>query len=134
MNRDRRVANLIGLPYASLGRGPGYDCWGYAMLVNRTLFSIELPDYQSYSDADDRPDAALSVWEHTQDPRWVEVPTAFPGDLMTFRIGRFTCHIGVYIGEDEFLHCLRGRGSTLESIRSMDWRDRLTGQWRWSGA
>jgi cell wall-associated NlpC family hydrolase len=128
------VTRFIGLDYASKGRGPdAYDCWGFARHVGKEVFKLDLPDNAHfYDDADEPADAGLAVWQGTRDPRWRMVEAGQPGDFVLLRIGRFSCHIGILVSDDEFLHCLKGRGSTLESIRSLDWADRVMGVWRYA--
>lgn len=128
------LTRFIGMPYESQGRGPAYDCWGFVMLVSGDLFKRPLPDYRAaYRDADDMSDAALAMWSQTRADRWVEKQAPDLGDIVQFRIGRFACHVGIFVGDDEFLHCLRGRGSTMESLRSIDWTQRLVKVWRYEG-
>jgi len=57
-----------------------------------------------------------------------EVTTPRMGDIMLIRIVGLTCHIGVYIDENRFLHSRQGVGSSLE--RFDKWTKRIEGYYR----
>lgn len=121
---------LIGLPYASNGRGPEFDCWGFCMFAAKELYDVVLPDYR-YPTSDDCSISAFTIFSALKSGVWEKVTGYEPGDVHIFRVGRFHCHCGLHVGDDSFLHCLRGRNSTLERLGSTDWSDRLQDTWRY---
>lgn len=127
-------ARFIGMDYEPKGRGPlAFDCWGFVMLVSREIYRHPLPDYgTTYQDSDNLSDAAFAMWGAVRNNFWQRVDPE-PGDIVQFRIGRFICHVGILVGPDLFLHCLRGRGSAMENLSAVDWRDRFIGGWRYAG-
>ena len=62
---------------------------------------------------------------------WTKVDVPERGDVILFRIKGAVCHAGLYIGNDDFLHTLKGRNSALESLRDGNWRQRIFGFFRY---
>jgi len=52
------------------------------------------------------------------------------GDLLGFRIGRCVHHMGVYLGEGAFVHCMDKIGTVLSQISDGTWGPRLAVVWR----
>lgn len=116
----------IGLPYLSNGRTEsGVDCWGLACLFYRQELGIELPSYNElYSDSNS-PEVAQVINQHRD--TWTTVASPQPGDLCLFNIYGEPAHIGVYVGDNRFLHAREGRDSVVESLGSAQWSKRFQG-------
>lgn len=112
------LTRFIGLPYADCGRGPAFDCWGFVMHVSLAAFGRALPDYR-YLSSSDTVEAAWTIFDALSEDRWRLVHDRQPGDVLIFRVGRFSCHCGIVASPEDFLHCLAGRASTME--RQEDW-------------
>lgn len=126
----------IGTPWRDLGRdASGCDCWGLACLVYRQELGIDLPDYLgAYLSADERAEVAALISAGAQSPLWHPVddcPAAF--DLVVFRRGRLTSHIGIVIRPGLMLHMAGEDAAKVEDYRSGHWAPRLTGIWRYFG-
>lgn len=121
----------IGLPYASNGRTEsGVDCWGLACLFYRDELGIELPSYSElYSTASD-PEVVTAINTHRDN--WLLVTEAVPGDLCLFNIYGEPAHVGVYVGDNKFLHAREGRDSVIESLSSSQWSKRFQGFYTYS--
>ena len=121
----------IGLPYANNGRTEsGVDCWGLACLFYRDELSIELPSYSElYSTAND-PEVVTAINTHRDN--WLLVTQAVPGDLCLFNIYGEPAHVGVYVGDNKFLHAREGRDSVIESLSSSQWSKRFQGFYTYS--
>ena len=99
----RRVAqlaqNLIGVPYRYGGSSPseGFDCSGLVRYVYFHAVHLDLPRTA-------RQLAAMPV-------KHVSKSSLSPGDLIFF--GRFhhVTHIGIYIGDQRFVHAPSRRGA-----------------------
>nr|HDC4297817.1 C40 family peptidase [Enterobacter hormaechei] len=49
-----------------------------------------------------------------------------PGDLIFFRTSDVNRHVGVYIGEDRFIHASTSQGVTISSLQNDYWIKRYT--------
>ncbi|MBU2703868.1 putative lipoprotein NlpC [Sporomusaceae bacterium BoRhaA] len=116
--------DLISLPFADGGRGPFvYDCWGLVREVYRR-YGVNLPDYPISA-----MDAVKIGEQMTQDrPEWVEIngPIQTPC-LVVIRLacGSWANHVGVYIGDGQFIHAYRTTGVAVDKIKK--WRSSIVG-------
>lgn len=121
------LADFIGIPYRPLGRDKsGTDCWGLVSLYYRAALGIELPDYTYLNTRDSIFSAILgnlSAWE-LREP--IEA-----NDVLLFRIFGIPYHVGIYLGDGDFLHSFNGTESCIERLNSINWKPRLLGAYRW---
>ncbi|MFN3310368.1 MAG: C40 family peptidase [Thermomonas sp.] len=105
----QRAFTLLGTPYRYGGSSPegGFDCSGLVSYVFRTI-GIDLP----------RVSRAMA----SEGTRIVSRDALAEGDLVFFgRRGRID-HVGIYIGNGQFLHAPRtGRDVTVSSLTSGYW-------------
>lgn len=101
-----------GVPYRLGGEDrKGLDCSGFTQLTYRERFGIELPrDTTQQRRAGHR-----IVGERLQ-----------PGDLLFFRTGNRMNHVGMYVGNWQFLHVSTSVGVMLSSLREAYWSSRFT--------
>jgi cell wall-associated NlpC family hydrolase len=127
------VNRFIGIPYIDKGRTfAGCDCWGLVDLFYREQLSIQLPDYTAvYAGAADV--SGNEVLLMVGRSAWKPVDEPAIGDLFLFRILGYACHVGIALGDGDFLHVLRGRNSTAEPLDSFTWRNAKEGAYRWTG-
>lgn len=120
MNYDK----YIGLRYLDNGRTEdGVDCWGLARLFYKGEFNIDLPSYsEEYSGGTDA--RILQVVELYKD-NWEETTKPNVGDLCLFNMLGEPMHVGVYVGDNKFLHCRRGSDSVIESLSNLKWKNRF---------
>lgn len=106
------AGDLIGKPYINHGRGPdGYDCYGLVLEVERRMGTV-MPDFE-YTDIQGM--VELTSEKLLSEGRAVEVGDPVPGALILFRNFRgMATHIGVYLGDDLFIHCHIRRGVCVE--------------------
>lgn len=122
MNFDK----YIGLPYQENGRTlEGVDCWGLARLLYKQELNIELPDYSDlYTGSwDEQVTKLINAHKDT----WKQVAEGKPGDLCLFNIYGEPAHVGVYIGENKFLHSRERMDVAVESLTSPVWSKRFAG-------
>ena len=124
----------IGIPYRDLGRQmSGCDCWGLVHLVYRRECSIDLPSYQNaYHSSDERAEVARLIKEAETSSVWKLVTDPTPFDVVTFRRGRLTSHIGIVLRPDWMLH-MSEAGARVENYRLPSWKQRLIGIYRHEG-
>lgn len=121
----------LGLPYRDLGRDvSGCDCWGLVHLVYGRELKTDLPTYaHAYHSTDERAEIARLIGEAERSSIWHRVYDPEPFDLVTFRRGRLTSHIGIVIRPDWMLH-MPDSGARIENYRLPSWQQRLIGIWR----
>ncbi|EOZ7588174.1 NlpC/P60 family protein [Enterobacter kobei] len=49
-----------------------------------------------------------------------------PGDLIFFHISNAERHVGVYIGDDRFIHASTSKGVMISSLQSQYWTEKYT--------
>lgn len=130
------VSAYIGLPFLEHGRtDAGLDCWGLVRLVYERQFGIALPsfatDYGSTVDVQTIAQLVAGEQKH-----WSEVPPADVacGDVILLRVRGLECHVGIVLEEGKFLHVIKGANCCIESYKSLLWRKRVSGFWRYSHA
>ena len=100
----------LGVPYVYGGASSsGFDCSGFTMYVFSQL---------GYS----LPHSATSQWESVGE--YVERSDLQPGDLVLFcdpsrSNGKACSHVGIYIGNDEFVHAASGSSGQYIRISSL---------------
>jgi cell wall-associated NlpC family hydrolase len=113
-----QAMNFLGVPYKRGGNTEetGFDCSGFTRHIFEHSIGLVLPRR-----ADEQATAAglLSI-------RRTELK---PGDLVFFNTMRRTfSHVGIYIGDDKFIHSPRAGGSVrIEDMRDSYWARRFTG-------
>ncbi len=109
----RIAVGLLGRPYQWSGMGNrGFDCSGFVVHVFAAL-GRPLPH---------------SSFEQYQVGTLVSRGALVPGDLVFFRTySAGASHVGIYIGEDRFIHASYSRGVVISSIEEPYYRDRFLG-------
>jgi cell wall-associated NlpC family hydrolase len=111
------AVSLVGSPYQLGGTSPetGLDCSGFVGHVFKQTTGVVLPhDSQAIS-------------ETTQPLAQGELE---PGDLVFFNtLNRTFSHVGIYLGDDRFVHATSSRTGAVMVSRLNDryWRERFDG-------
>jgi cell wall-associated NlpC family hydrolase len=117
--------DLIGVRYRRGGTSTetGFDCSGFTRHVFETSLGLVLPRR-----ADEQAAAAGLVAVKREDLR--------PGDLVFFNtLKRTFSHVGIYIGENRFIHSPRpGQSVRTEDMSFAYWARRFTGARRAEGS
>ncbi|MBK8971306.1 MAG: C40 family peptidase [Hahellaceae bacterium] len=87
----------------------GIDCSGFVYLTYREQFQQNLP----------RTTAQQSLRGNQ-----VSTRELLPGDLIFFRTGRYQRHVGMYIGDNQFLHVSSRKGVTISALSTPYWVNR----------
>jgi hypothetical protein len=127
----------VGLPYLANGRTiSGLDCWGLVVLVYCEELGIQLPSLATeYVGTDPDNSTIIDLVAQTKDAllkeSWEQVTDPKLGDICVFNILGEPVHVGIYIGEQKFLHVREGEYSVIESLDSYKWNRRLEGTYRY---
>jgi cell wall-associated NlpC family hydrolase len=101
-----------GVPYRMGGTDRnGLDCSGFTQLTFRQRFGVALPRDTSAQRA-----AGREVGERR----------IVPGDLLFFDTGIFERHVGIYLGERQFLHVSTRAGVMISSLGDKYWSRRFS--------
>ena len=111
------AVSLVGSPYRLGGTSPdtGLDCSGFVDHVFQQIGGIKLP----------RDSWAISEAAQPLDPS-----DLLPGDLVFFNtLGRAFSHVGIYLGDDRFVHATSSRTGSVMVSRLGDhyWHERFDG-------
>lgn len=95
-NRISRIAHsTIGAPYKWGGNNPqqGFDCSGLMSYVHKNALGIKIP---------------RTAAQQRDSSRTISYAQLQPGDMLFFKTGRNSNHVGVYVGNREFVHAATG--------------------------
>ena len=104
--------SLIGLSYRFGGNSPtqGLDCSGFMQYIFKRSMGITLP----------RTSAEMATVGQQVDRANLK-----PGDMVFFGSGGRVSHVGMYIGNDRFIHAPRtGRDIDITSMNGNYWKSR----------
>jgi cell wall-associated NlpC family hydrolase len=108
--------SLIGVKYTWGGNTPesGLDCSGFIRYVFQNSMNMTLP---------------RTAFEMAQTGRTVDKTELKPGDLVFFNtLGRTFSHVGIYLGDNRFIHSPRaGRSVEVANMSQSYWTTRFTG-------
>ena len=107
------------------GRGPhDFDCYGLVMEVYRR-YGISLPE-QNIS-CMDTPKIVSEI--EKQRPRWIRLSTPQRPCVVAIRLQPgIVSHVGVYIGNGQFIHAYRNAGGVcINRINEPTWKRRIEG-------
>ncbi len=98
------VSGWLGTPYRYGGKSrKGIDCSGLVLIIYRDVYDIELKR------------RTIDMAQHSRKIRNPE--NLDEGDLVFFRIdGRTISHVGIYLGDDRFVHASSSRGVVINNL------------------
>jgi lipoprotein Spr len=105
-----QYANWKGVRYRLGGDTKrGIDCSAFVQRTFREQFGLELP---------------RSTWEQQETGKSINRGQLRTGDLVLFRAGSTGRHVGIYIGNNQFVHASTSSGVTISSMNEPYWNKR----------
>jgi murein DD-endopeptidase len=110
------ATSRIGSPYRYGGRGPNsFDCSGLVHYSYQAA-GVEVP-----------PTSAQQYRASTP----IGIEEARPGDLLFFRYSNKVSHVGIYLGDQQFVHAPSTGGHvSVQSLQQAHYRDHFIGAGR----
>jgi len=106
----RQYREWKGVRYRNGGMSKGgIDCSGFVVLTFRDRFGVSLP---------------RSTKEQAKRGRKIRQKSLSPGDLVFFKTGFFSRHVGIYVGQRTFLHVSVKKGVSMSSLDNSYWSRR----------
>lgn len=114
---DKKIAGALdvaykdwkGVPYILGGTSyKGIDCSAFMQVVFEDYFELKLP---------------RTTREQMKVGSSVRKNRIKTGDMVFFKTGRDTYHVGVMINNEQFLHASTSRGVTISALRSQYWEN-----------
>ena len=111
-----RIVNVakstLGTPYKWGGNTRrGFDCSGLVKYVHKQALGINVP---------------RTTAQQRDSSRTINYAQLQPGDMLFFKTGAKTNHVGVYIGNRKFIHApSSGKRVTVASMDSSYWHKRF---------
>jgi len=104
-------ADWNGIRYKVGGVGrDGVDCSGFTLVTYVNRFGVSLP-----RTVEQQARLGVTVSQHA----------LHAGDLVFFKTGFKTRHVGIYVGNRQFLHASTSQGVTLSSLDNPYWRGKF---------
>lgn len=117
---------VIGVPFRLRGRDPstGWDCMGLLeycqpIALGRPSGPCHLDQYRD-ADSELDPGTLFRKYFRAGLPRWQTCPRQ-PGAGVLFRVVRAPIHVGLYLGENRFLHVREGPGTLISHLDDPDY-------------
>lgn len=124
------LAKYIGIPFVDQGRSfEGSDCYGVIWLFYKHEKGITLPMLNQYESTAQSGKIAQII--QREKPLWKRVYRPEYGDVIVFVIGGIERHVGVYIGDEKFIHGFQSSDSCVEALGSSVWKNRVGGFFRY---
>ncbi len=109
----------------------GCDCWDITKLFYKEVLNIDIAFTTKYGvpGNDEGYRKKISKVIEINKCNFTKVDTLEIGDVILFNIFGITAHVGVYIGEKNFIHSIREVGCVVESLSK--WQRKVEGYYRW---
>ena len=105
-----QYADWKGVRYRLGGESKrGIDCSAFVQRTFREQFGMNLP---------------RSTYEQEDMGKQIQRPKLRPGDLVLFRAGSTGRHVGIYLGNDKFVHASTSSGVTISNLTDNYWDKR----------
>ena len=106
----KAYAEWNGTPYRLGGNtAKGIDCSGLVKTIYKSEFGLDLP---------------RSTGDQIREGRKIKSKELQTGDLVFFKTGRRSMHVGIYMGGNRFLHASTSSGVMISGLQEQYWKTR----------
>ncbi|MBL4915406.1 NlpC/P60 family protein [Shewanella schlegeliana] len=99
-----------GVPYRLGGMSKkGIDCSGFVVQTYQSRFGVQLP---------------RTTAQQKDIGKSVNKSQLRAGDLVFFKTGWSTRHVGIYLGDSQFLHASTSQGVMISSLNNSYWKQK----------
>lgn len=128
MSLFKIAGKYVGIPFKEHGRDEkGLDCYGLILKFYKEL-NYKLDDYQY------KPDwfkESYNLFLENYHKYAKRIPKPEPGDaILLSRNAESPTHIGIYLGNNKFIHCLRKCGVVISRLNQEPFKSRIEGFFR----
>lgn len=117
----------LGTPYHDQARvlGVGVDCAQLVAAVGVELGCINEANIPTnYNPQWHFHNHEELMLKYIQDFGCIETLDTVPGSILCFKFGRVLSHLGIYLGESQFIHARKDKGKVVVNTLSGDWAKR----------
>ena len=136
--KSKLINEVLGVRFKRKAESPkdGFTCWSLVKYVYKNYYNIDLPDY--YSSICNNPLDDNYVKEkfnkYKNDNIWVEIfNLEEPCIILMKNCSKYINHAGVYIGDNQFLHCVYKTGVILTKCNDKLWKNKFCGFYKFIG-
>jgi len=114
----------LQIPYKYNGRNiNGIDCWGLVLLFYKREFGIDIIDYKHNTDSYSELNDFIEIIAINNE-QFTRVDDLKFGDLLLIKNQSETInHIGIYLGDNKFIHAIDKIGVAISKIHI--WRPKI---------
>lgn len=129
---------ILNAKFVDGGRGDNYkyDCWGLCLEIFRR-FNMDIPDYSIVVEDLSNPEIigaenkekiheAINNYKNSLFVK-LQQPCVPCIIVLKYCLGNFYNHVGVYIGNNRFIHISSDRGCVIEKMDLSIWKHRIEG-------
>ncbi|MBU9843661.1 NlpC/P60 family protein [Rahnella ecdela] len=88
----------------------GVDCSSLTRHIYQESFGIHLP---------------RTTYRQIKTGKRIAIPQLRIGDLVFFHTGRYERHVGIYLGDQKFIHASKIKGVTISKMNNVYWRNKF---------
>lgn len=127
---DELIKELIGVPFVAGGRDrkTGLDCWGLVMEVYKIMKpSVTIPDVNASCVKEDSDEVEMCFLSEKES--YIKAEPKTPLSIMGIKHNDpiYVNHVGVFLGDNKFIHTRRKVGVAVDSVESMAWKRKIEG-------
>jgi len=125
----QKALEFLGTPYHHQAKvkGLGVDCGQLILAVAQELNlvspTMRVTNYSTEWHLHNTKEKMLNMLEQFN---CVEKTTLEVGDIVCFKFGRVCSHLGIYLGDGQFIHARIDQGKVVINSLSGDWLKRQT--------